>query len=105
MVGERGKWSGGRRVAFSESQPERNAPPPGHRRKADAAAFLPMQARDERAVCEAERASSRGDGATGSPWSEANRALVTAIEQSRNAASTRLVGESFASLQNNCAGA
>ena len=63
---------------FSESQPERNA----RRRAADGSPPLlrpcTMQARDERAVCEAERASSRGDGATGSPCSEANCALVTA---------------------------
>ena len=39
-------------------------------------------ARDERAVCEAERASvERGTGATGSPWSEAKCALVTAESQ------------------------
>jgi len=37
-----------------------------------------MQARDERAICGAERASAKGNRATGSPWSEANRALVTA---------------------------
>ena len=28
VVGERAKWSGGRRAAPSESQPERNDPPP-----------------------------------------------------------------------------
>ncbi len=32
-AGERGKWSGGRRVASSKSQPERNVPPPRRRRK------------------------------------------------------------------------
>jgi hypothetical protein len=37
-----------------------------------------MQARDERAVCAAERASAKGKRATGSPCSETNRALVTA---------------------------
>jgi hypothetical protein len=37
---ERGKWSGGRRAAFSESQPERNGPPPGRRRKPAAIAVI-----------------------------------------------------------------
>jgi len=59
-VGERGKWSGRRRGAFSGTKPERNA----RRRAADGSPPLlrscTMQARDERAVCEAERASSRG---------------------------------------------
>ena len=61
VVGERGKWSGGRRGAFSASQPERNVPPPGRRRKPAAhGGTLRMHARDERAVCGVERASSRG---------------------------------------------
>jgi len=65
VVGERGKWSGGRRGAHSESQPERNA----RRRAADGSLphlrLCTMQARDERVVCEVERAASRwgrGDG-------------------------------------------
>ena len=33
VAGERGKWSGGRGVASSKSQPERNVPPPRRRRK------------------------------------------------------------------------
>jgi hypothetical protein len=33
VVGERGKWSGGRRGAFSGPEPEQNVPPPSHRRK------------------------------------------------------------------------
>ena len=52
---------------FSESQPERNA----RRRAADGSPPLlrpcTMQARDERAVCEAERASSRGGRGDGQP--------------------------------------
>ena len=31
-------------------------------------------------ICVVERASSKGNRATGSPWSEANRALVTAVK-------------------------
>ena len=76
--GERGKWSGGRRGAFSESQPERNArrqPQTEARRfAADSGCQLVTSAR----ICEVERASSKGNRATGSPWNEANRALVTA---------------------------
>lgn len=49
MVGERGKWSGGRREACSESKPERNA----RRRAADGSLPLlrtvRMPARNERA--------------------------------------------------------
>jgi hypothetical protein len=40
VVGERGKWSEGRREAPSESQPERNVPPPSRRRKPAAPAAL-----------------------------------------------------------------
>ena len=61
VVGERGKWSGGRNEAHSEMKPERSVPPPSRRRKPAAlAAFRRMPARDERAVCGAERAWSRG---------------------------------------------
>ena len=38
-VGERGKWSGRRREVPNESQPERNGPPPGRRRKPFATAL------------------------------------------------------------------
>ena len=61
-VGERGKWSGGWNGAYSGMKPERNA----RRRAADGSPphLRPctMQARDERAICEVERASSRGEG-------------------------------------------
>ena len=60
-VGERGKWSGRRRGAFSGTKPERNA----RRRAADGSPPLlrscTMQARDERAVCEANRALVTAD--------------------------------------------
>lgn len=49
-VGERGKWSEGRREAPSETKPKRNVPPPSRRRKpAAVAAFRQMPTRDERA--------------------------------------------------------
>ena len=68
VVGERGKWSGGRREAFSASQPECNVPSPSRRRKpAACCGNLPMPARDERIFCEAERARSQGKGATVKP--------------------------------------
>jgi len=52
----------------SESQPERNVPPPSHRRKPAAyGGTLRMPARDERAICGVERASSRGDRDAGQP--------------------------------------
>jgi len=58
VVGERGKWSGERRGAFSEVQPKRNA----RRRTADGSPPLmrcaASAARDERAVCETEQAWS-----------------------------------------------
>lgn len=80
VVGERGKWSGGRRAAPSETQPKRNGPPPSRRRKPAAlAAFRRMPARDERAgLRSGTGAVERVTGPTGSPWSGANRALVTA---------------------------
>ena len=66
----------------SESQPERNVPPPSHRRKPAAyGGTLRMPARDERAICGVERARREGTGTTGSPWNAANRALVTASRQ------------------------
>jgi len=56
-IGERGKWSGGQREAFSVSQPERNVPPPSHRRKPAAhGGTFRMPARNERAICGVERA-------------------------------------------------
>lgn len=68
MVGERGKWSEGRRVSSSETQPERNVPPPSRRRTPSApAASRRMPTRDERAVGGAEREPSRGDSVTGQP--------------------------------------
>lgn len=70
--GERGKWNGGRRVAPSKSQPERNArrraadgSPPHSRHSGECP--LVTSAR----ICGLERASSKGNWATGSPWSEA----------------------------------
>ena len=66
-VGERGKWSGGRREAFSESQPERNAAAEPQTEARRSCGTLRMLARDERAVCEVERASSRGDRDDGQP--------------------------------------
>jgi hypothetical protein len=49
-VGERGKWSEGRRVALSETKPKRNVPSPSRRRKLAAfAAIRQMPTRDERA--------------------------------------------------------
>jgi hypothetical protein len=63
----RGTWSGERRGASSASQSERNA----RRRAADGSPprlrHCTMQARDERAVCKAERASSRGGQGDGQP--------------------------------------
>lgn len=50
-----------RREALSESQPERNDPPPSRRRKHAAhGGTLRMRARDERAIYGVERASLRG---------------------------------------------
>ena len=61
-VGERGKWSEGRREAISETQPQRNVPPSSRRRKPAAlVAFRRMPTRDERAVC---GMWSEGGGAT-----------------------------------------
>ena len=63
----RSKWSGERRAAFSESQPERNAaaePQTEARRLCDTSRML---ARDEHAVCGVERASAKGNRATDSP--------------------------------------
>jgi len=78
-VGERGKWSGERRAAFSESQPERNAAAERQteaRRSYDA---LRMPARDERAGLRSGMGVVvRGTGPTGCLWSGVNRALVTA---------------------------
>ena len=60
VVGERGKWSGGGEERLSESQTERN----DRRRATDGSPPLMRHsvdtARDERAVCGVERASSRG---------------------------------------------
>ena len=56
------KWCGGRRGAHSESQPERNgaaAEPQTEGRRS--CGPREIAARDERAVCAAERALSRGD--------------------------------------------
>lgn len=62
-----GTWSGERRGASSESQPKRNA----RRRAADGSPphlrSCTIQARDERAVCGVERASSRGGRGDGQP--------------------------------------
>lgn len=78
-VGGRGKWSAGRRAAYSESQPERNAPPPSHRRKpAVLAATLPMPLVTSARFARTTGKVERGTGTTFSPWSEASRALVTA---------------------------
>ena len=65
------KWSGGRRGAHSESQPERNGaaaePQTEGRRSCGPREIV---ARDERAVCEAERVWSRGRrGRPTVPWS------------------------------------
>src|SRR6266487_2708550 len=59
-VGGQGKWSGGRRGAHSKSQPERNA---AAEPRTEARRFCgppEIATRDERAVCGAERAWSRG---------------------------------------------
>ena len=68
-----------RREAPSETQPERNA----RRRAADGSLPLPAASAPCKLVTSArfEKWNGRrreGEGATGSPWSEANRALVTA---------------------------
>lgn len=81
VVGERGKWSGGRRGAHSALQPERNAPPPSRGRKPAAFAelwrcLLVTSAR----FAKWNGRRRKGDGATDSPWSEANRVLVTAAK-------------------------
>jgi len=52
VVGERRKWSGGRREAFSESQPERNAAAEPQTEARRCCGNLPMPARDERGFCE-----------------------------------------------------
>ena len=79
-VGERGKWSGGRNAADSGMKPERNAPPPNSRRKPRRACGRSrMPARDERAVCGAERVRSSGrQGRPAARGAKHNRALVTA---------------------------
>ena len=66
-VGERGKWSGGRREVFSESQPERNA----RRRAADGSPPLlrpcTLQARDERAGLRSGAGVVEGQQGDGQP--------------------------------------
>ena len=59
-VGERGKWSGWRRGAPSASQPERNAAAEPRTEARRHCGNSPMPARDERAICGVEGASSRG---------------------------------------------
>ena len=67
MVGERGKWSGGRRGAFTETEPERNGPPPSHGRKLAAPAAMTNAARDERAACEKRSGANCALVTAGSP--------------------------------------
>ena len=65
-VGERGKWSEGRREAPSETKPKRNGLPPSRRRKLTAvAAIRRMPTRDERADLRSGAGvveGQRGDG-------------------------------------------
>lgn len=76
--GERGKWSGGgEKLPAKRSGAERPAAV-SQTEALRSCVENTVAVRDERAVCGAERASSKGNGATGSPCSEANRALVTA---------------------------
>src|SRR5258705_10843430 len=58
-VGEREKWSGGGEERLA-NRSRSTTPPPSRRRKPTAPAAVLMQARDERAICGVERASSRG---------------------------------------------
>ena len=61
------------RSATPAAEPQKEA----RRFAADSGCQLVTSAR----ICEVERASSKGNRATGSPWNEANRALVTAAER------------------------
>ena len=68
VVGERGKWSGGRREAFSASQPERNVPPPSRRRKPAAiAAICQCRLVTSAVFAKQNRRGRRGNGATVKP--------------------------------------
>ena len=85
-----GKVECRRREASSETQPERNA----RHRDADGSEprlrFPANAARDERAgLRSGTGVVERGTGPTGSPWSGANRALVTADESGHNTASSK----------------
>jgi len=79
-VGERGKWSGGAerrawRIAVGAKRPA--AEPETEARRP--CGTLRMPARDERTVCEVERAWLRGgQGRPAARGTEQNRALVTA---------------------------
>src|SRR5438876_4453048 len=77
-VGERGKWSGGRRGAHSNSQPERNAAASRRRKPAAFAAHARLQLVTSARFAERNGRGREGEGATGSPWSVAIGAVVTA---------------------------
>jgi hypothetical protein len=64
-VGERKQWSADRVTAGTES--ERNAAAEPQTEACRSLAANSIAARDERAVCEVERAASRGDGDDGQP--------------------------------------
>ena len=84
VVGERGKWSGGRRGEFSASQPERNVPPPSRRRKPAAiAAICQCPLVTSAFFAKRNRRGRRAKGRPSSLWSEVKTALVTATYPGR----------------------
>src|SRR6266571_1986573 len=69
VVGERGKWSEGRRGAHSESKPKRIARREPQTEARRVCGTLRMLARDERAILRSGTgAVERERGPTGSPW-------------------------------------